>query len=255
MALTGSQQRNPEAARAWFRDAPGSLLLDQERALLEARLPDLFGYYLVQLGYAGEVPEALYATRVRQKIVIDPSGAAPGGVASLMAEAGRLPIRSDTVDAVLLVHTLDFAPDPHQVLREVERILIPEGRLVIVGFNGLSLWGLRRWWPPRRREVPWSGRFIGPRRIDDWLTLLGLEVELNHSLMFRPPIRHAGAMRRLAFMERLGARYWPALSGAYLIQAVKRVATGTPIVPAWRARRRLVPGGAVEPTARLGPGG
>jgi SAM-dependent methyltransferase len=254
MALTGAGQDELGAARAWFREAPGSLLLEQEHALLEAMLPDLFGFYLVQLGYAAEVPEALFATRIRQKIVVDPAGPAPGEVASLAAEAGRLPIRSDTVDAVLLVHTLDFAGDPHQVLREVERILIPEGRLVIVGFNGLSLWGLRRWWPRGRQAAPWSCRFIGPRRIDDWLTLLGLEVEVNRPFMFRPPVRHAAAMRRLAFMERMGGRFWPALSGAYLIQAVKRVATGTPIVPAWRSRRAVMPGGAVEPTARVAAG-
>jgi SAM-dependent methyltransferase len=251
MAVTDAEQGDPAADRAWLRDAPGSLLLEHERSLLEARLPDLFGYYLVQLGYAADQPEALYASRMRQKIVVDPSGAVPGGVLSVMAEAGRLPIRSETVDVVLLVHTLDFADDPHQVLREAERILIPEGRLIVVGLNGLSLWGLRRWWPGARRVPPWSGRFIARGRLCDWLSLLGLEVEMQEPFMFRPPLRHPRLMRRLAFLERAGERFWPMASGAYLIQAVKRVATGTPIVPVWRARRRLVPGGTVEPTARV----
>ena len=240
-----------DAVRAWFRSAPGRLLLEQEHALLEQQLPDLFGYYLVQLGFLGEVPEAVLAARIRERLVIDVDGPVPGAVIPVSAHSTRLPIRTDSVDAVLLTHTLDFAADPHQVLREVDRILIPEGRLILTGFNSLSLWGLRRLWPPSRRRIPWNARFIGALRIQDWLGLLGFEIELTQYLMFCPPLRREGMMRRLAFLDRLGARCSLPLGGAYLIRAVKRVARLTPIEPAWRSKKpSLLRGRAVEPTTR-----
>ncbi len=240
------------AVRAWFRGTPGRMLLEQEHALLQEQLPDLFGYYLVQLGFLGEVPEAALAVRIRQRLVIGVDGPVPGGVIAVSAHLTQLPIGTDSVDAVLLTHTLDFAADPHQVLREVDRILIPEGRLILIGFNSLSLWGLRRLWPPTRKRIPWNARFIGALRIHDWLGLLGFEVELTHYLMFCPPLRREGMMRRLAFLDRLGARCCLPLGGAYMIRAVKRVARLTPIEPAWRAKPRLLSGRAVEPTTRAG---
>jgi SAM-dependent methyltransferase len=241
---------SPDAVRSWFRSPAGQVLLDEERGLLEQRLPDLFGYYLVQLGFLGQSPESALATRVRERLVIDPCTPAPGGIASGLAAWERLPICTDCVDVALLVHTLDFAADPYQVLREVERILIPEGRVVIVGFNVLSLWGMRRLWPPGRTRLPWRGRFVATYRIIDWLSLLGFDLERVDRLMFRPPVWGMGMMSRLAFLERLGERFWPLLSSVYVIQAVKRVSTLTPIQPAWRTRRGLLPGKAVEPTAR-----
>jgi len=239
-----------DAVRVWFRGPAGRVLLDQEHQLLEQRLPDLFGYHLVQLGFLGEVPESAFATRIRERLVVDTLSPATGGVASLLACWECLPVGTDCVDVALLVHTLDFAMDPHQVLREVERILIPEGRVVIVGFNAFSLWGLRRLWHCGPGSVPWRGRFIAARRIHDWLSLLGFDLERVDRLMFRPPLWRMGMMPRLAFLEALGRRCWPLFSSVYVIQAVKRVSTLTPIEPAWRARRSLPAGQAVEPTAR-----
>jgi SAM-dependent methyltransferase len=238
--------------RAWFRDTPGRELLAQEHALLEQQLPDLFGYYLVQLGFIGDVPEAVLATRIRQRVVVASDGPIAGDVVPVAALFAQLPICTDSVDAALLVHTLDFSGNPHGVLREVERILIPEGRVIVIGFNPLSLWGLRRFWPGRRKGVPWNARFIAVRRMHDWLRLFGFDIELTHRLMFRPPFRREGLMRKLTFVEGLGARFFQPLAGVYVIRAVKRVVRLTPIEPSWRSGRRLLSGRAVEPTTRAG---
>ena len=140
------------------------------------------------------------------------------------------------------------------MLREADRILIPEGRLIILGFNPWSLWGLWRIFRRRSGRVPWCGRFLSLGRVTDWLSLLGFDVETIGSLMFRPPLRHKGLMNRFAIMERLGAHWWPIMSGVYLLVAVKRVSTLTPLKPGWKLPTSSLGGRAIEPTTRNGRG-
>lgn len=248
----------PQAAedglRAWYASTLGQALLAAEREALDAVLPDLFGYYLVQLG----VPCREYllgASLIRRQVLIcDALAGIEAGdedrVALMRARTCLLPLRNDSVDVVLLPHTLDFEPSAHDVLREAERVLVPEGHLVVLGFNPWSLWGVRRLFTWRRpRTPPWSGSFRGSSRIRDWLALLGFDVVLVRSCFFRPPMHNAGLMRRLQWLEPLGARRWPYLGGTYIIVARKRVVTLTPIKPRWRPRRSLVGAGAIKPTA------
>jgi hypothetical protein len=144
---------------------------------------------------------------------------------------------------------LDFAQDPRLVLREAERVLIPEGRVLVLGFNAMSSWGLFRLIYRYRRHVPWCGRFLTPYRVEDWLKLLGFDVEMRELLVYRLPVRGALGPRSVA-LDRLGLRLWPALGGIYAIRAVKRVATLTPLRPSWSAAHPLLGGGVIEPSAR-----
>jgi SAM-dependent methyltransferase len=235
--------------RSCLEEMPGRLLLEHEIAALENLMADFFGYYLLQAGYPGGQPGYLLASRISKHVVVDPLGLVPGLALKVQGEPGRLPVAGDSIDAVLLHHTLDFARDPHQVLREAERVLIPEGRLLVVGFNPWGPWG---WWRALRqtRSCLTRRHSIGQRRVQDWLSLLGFDVELTRHLMFRPPLASPRLMQSLSFLESLGVRWWPALSAVYVLQAVKRVSTLTPIKPAWSTRARVVRGGAIEPTAR-----
>jgi SAM-dependent methyltransferase len=239
-----------DGLRVWYASQLGRALLAAEREALDAVLPDLFGYYLVQVGLPCE-DYLLGASLIRRQVVIGDTAAAVGDerVACMRARPSQLPLRNDSVDVVLLPHTLDFEHAAHDVLREAERVLVPEGHLVILGFNPWSLWGLRRVFTWRRRRMPpWSGSFRGSARIRDWLALLGFDVVLVRSCFFRPPMRNAGLMRRLQWLEAQGARRWPYFGGTYIIVARKRVATLTPIKPRWRPRRSLVGAGAIKPT-------
>lgn len=253
--------RDEEAElRDWHGQPLGQSLLAAERRALDGILPDLFGYYLVQLGSVTDT-YLLGASLIRRHVIIDRHRAgaliddeqAGGRAGALHAHVGALPLRSDSVDVVLLPHTLDFGVTPHEVLREVERVLVSEGHVVIVGFNPWSLWGLRRLFTRllagrRHDQAPWHGVFRGTPRIKDWLALLGFDVIATHFCFFRPPLKHAGLMKRLQWMERLGGRWWPYLGGTYIIVAKKRVVTLTPIKPRWRPRRSLIRGGAVKPS-------
>lgn len=232
----------------WFLEQPGALLLRQERDAVAAIAPRLFGYQLIQLGLLGSDLDYLAACPIRSRTVVSAVPGVPCDAVRVRGAPEQLPIAADSADAVVMPHTLDLASDPPQVLHEVERVLIPEGRLVIIGFNPWSLWGLRRLAGTRRR-APWNGHFIGYPRLHDWLSLLGFAVERTDVLMFRPPISHPGLLERFAFMDRSGGRLWPMLAGVYVVQAIKRVSTLTPITLPWR-RRRLISASAIEPSAR-----
>lgn len=226
----------------WQQSQPGARVVAHEREVLAGLVHDLFGYQLVQLGQLGSDLGHLTCCPVRIKTLIS-HRALPG---SLVAEPQQLPIAADSIDVAILPHTLDFAPDPHQVLREVERILIPEGRVVIVGFNPFSLWGLWRLFGRWRGGVPWCANFLSYPRLNDWLSLMGFDVERMDVLEFRAPTRAP----RLEAMELVGRRVWPMFAGVYVVRAVKRVSRVTPIQPSW-SRLRVLGTRAIEPTARV----
>ena len=134
-------------------------------------------------------------------------------------------------------HVLEFNDDPHQILREVERILIPDGQLVITGFNPLSLWGLRRRLPKGRKVFPGNGNYISVLRLKDWLQLLSFEVERGNFGCYAPPLKKARRIRHWHFMEAAGDRWWSFAGGVYLLRAVKRVHGMRLIMPRWKQKR------------------
>ncbi len=242
MAKTDYRKRCAERwrLRQWYDQGLGQWLLEAERRELDGILPNLFGYHLVQVGHM-VAQDLLHSSRISHRVVLDSSAAeeAAGGP-DLLARPDALPLQRDSVDVVVLPHILEFEAHPHELLREVERVLVAEGHVVILGFNPWSLWGVWRLLRRRRGHPPWYGVFRGVLRLKDWLALLGFDVVMVRNYFYRPPLRHAGLMRRLGFLERLGRRWWPYLGGAYVLVARKRVVTLTPIKPRWRPRRRLV---------------
>jgi SAM-dependent methyltransferase len=138
---------------------------------------------------------------------------------------------------VVLPHVLEFAEDAHQVLREVDRILRPEGRVIVSGLNPLSLWGARQLIPAgiARPFLPRQGQFIGLPRLRDWFRLLSFEIEVGRYGCYRPPCATSAWLERTAFMERAGDRWWPICGAVYLFGAVKRVRGMRLIGPAWKS--------------------
>ncbi len=228
----------------WSAVDPGARAVAHEREVLAGMVDDLFGYQLLQIGELGVDLGHLEHCPIQRKTLVS-HRADPGQPGVIVAEARHLPVASDSVDAVILIHTLDFSADPHQVLRETERVLIAGGRVIVVGFNPFSLWGLWRLFGRWRGNVPWCGHFLSYSRLNDWLTLMGFGVERLDVMEFRPPTRRA----RLDVIERVGRRVWPMLAGIYAVRAVKRVSRITPIRQRWSRLRVLGPR-AIEPTAR-----
>ena len=211
-------------------------MLDWELQQFDNAVEDVFGFRAVQVG----LPEVdfLRANRIsfRFSLALE-SGAA------LAADPLQLPLASQSLDLVVLPHTLESHLNAHHVLREAERVLRPEGQVVIAGFNSLSLWGLRRKFSGRRAGSPWDARFIGLLRLKEWLQLLGFELNGGRFGCYAPPFAQPAWHQRFAFMEKAGARWWPILGGVYVVRAVKRVHGMRVITPAWRkerARRRAL---------------
>ena len=202
---------------------------------MDRLVADRFGFHALQLG----LPEldALRANRMPHRwLAVDAGYAAwqPAQGLSLQTDSvplglrcefESLPFPSQSLDLVVLPHALELVPDPHDTLREVERVLVPEGRVVIAGFNPASLWGLGqrlgRWGGGSAGILP-QGDFIAHWRLRDWLRLLDLEVESGFFGCYRPMVRRARTWERLQWMEHAGDRWWPVFGAVYFVVAVKR---------------------------------
>lgn len=233
----------------WYHSQAGQPLQEMEKEVLDKLLPDLFGYHLLYLGHPENVTH-LAASRVSHRMVVNictDEMQVPDFPECMKAEPHRLPIETDSIDVVVLPHLLEYSSYPHDVLRETERVLIPEGHVVILGFNPFSFWMLWRLVLGWRRNIPWCGAFRGVTRVKDWLALLGFDVVSTHYYFFRPPVQQAAILKKLGFLERLGQRVWPILGGSYAIIARKRVVTLTPIKPRWNSRKTVVTAGLAEP--------
>ncbi len=216
----------------WLRHPVGARLLRAEQQRLAQVLPNLFGYYLVQAGGWGAHTNLCTDSRIRHRFILDdvPEGA------DLVADAERWPLASDSVDVVVLPHSLELVVNPHRVLRETERVLIAEGHAIIIGFNPWSAWGMWRW-AARRRGVPWAGRFLSEGTVRDWLALLGFDTLALYHHGYGLPVRAEWQDRVL---ERLGASRMPVFpAGGYTLVARKRVVPATPIRPRWSPTARL----------------
>jgi SAM-dependent methyltransferase len=214
----------------WFATPLGNYLLEKEQAYLDDVTPDVFGFHALQLGMpqVDLLRESRIAHRLRIAAFDHPD---------LFAKCHELPVATQSIDMVLLPHVLEFAEEPHAVLREVDRVMMPEGRLVILGFNPWSLWGLRSALGPSRREVPWNGRFLSLLRVKDWLALLGFEVSAGRLVAYAPPINSPRALRRFGFMEPAGDRWWAVGGAVYMLQAIKRVRGMRLLTPAWQEQK------------------
>ena len=236
--------------KRWFTGNAGQTLLHLEKEHLNRILPNLFGYHIIQLGMLEE-NGLCDASRISHKVMFDISPQEEIQPEHLICETSHLPFQSNSVDVVLLPHVLEYEDNPHTALREIERILIGEGHVIILGFNPLSLWGLWRVLLAWRDEPPWCGHFFRSARICDWLGLLGFDILSNHTLYFRPPFRSRRLIHRLSFMEKLGKYLCPWFGGVYIVVAKKRLLPLTPVRTQWRIRRNLIASGVTEPTTRL----
>ena len=147
---------------------------------------------------------------------------------------------------MLLPHTLEFEPEPHEVLREVERVLVGEGHVLILGFEPGSAWALRHY-ASHRGFPPGLMHLLSRGRLRDWLRLLGFDILEVRRFVHVLPVESLASGALARGLERFGRHLDGRLGSAYLLKARKRVYSLTPIRP----RRRSAPaltGAVAEPT-------
>lgn len=232
----------------WLDGPLGQALLAEERGQVEDALERVFGLQCVQVGAWG--PEDLFLAHARTQRRALLSSRQGAGVA-VRAHDDALPLQSDSVDALILPHTLEYADDPHAVLREVERVLTGEGTVLILGFEPLGPWAVRHRLS-RGGFPPHLARLLPERRVSDWLKLLGFEVAPPRRFLYTPPVRRMQRGRAKAWFERGGRLLWPRLSAAYLLSARKHVYSMTPLRWRVRVQPRVLAGGLAEPSRRVG---
>jgi SAM-dependent methyltransferase len=229
----------------WFEGPLGARVLREEAALAPLVLDDVFGFELLQVGAWGPARHLLDGARTQHTTLVAPE-MSPG--VTLCAPLDSLPLRSDSIDAIFLPHTLELVEDPYAVLREAERVLCAEGCLMICGFNPFSGWGIRRAFAQyvgRPVFPPQTQRMLSERRLRDWVALLGLDVDDVYGYLGSLPTKG----QRSRAIDPPPRRPW--MAGAYLLKARKRVKTLTFVRPRRRVRQRVLVG-AAEPTSKLG---
>ncbi len=233
------QQRLQRAARAWFEEPLGRLLLDSQQRLLEEQLDAHFGSFLLHYGASAALPALRH---IRHAISL--GGPLPG--VEMVCAEDAWPVLEHAADVVLLQHALDFAVSPHRLLREAARCVRPGGHLLITGVHPWSLWGVRQL---RAGDARLRVRCIAPARVADWLNLLGFALEKRRFGCYRPPLRSPCWQARLGGIEPWATRLQLPGGGFYLLVARKLVAGLRPLPPVRRAG--VVPLRAV-PVAKVG---
>ena len=205
----------------WFSTTTGRLLLQQERAWNSEALKQVYGMHLMQLGLAKE-NFAKQAVEIYHAFVMDIGSHEEQSWAVLEGQDVALPIATESLSAVILPHVLEFSSDPHQVLREVTRVLAEDGT---VGLYGFSPWSLQS---VRRRSA--QGRFLSPRKVAEWLALLGYQVVAQRQL---PWFSWSWRSSRLN-------------SGGYQLVAKRQVTPLNPIQPRWKQRAAIATGNLIN---------
>jgi SAM-dependent methyltransferase len=235
------------ALKTWWDGSLGRALLAAESELLGEALDDVFGWELIQIGAWGSGRELLAGSRTRRQTVLAPPGFPCG--ADIIGRPSQLPVASDSIDAAVLPHTLEFATDPYAIVREVDRVLVGEGQLLVLGFRPWSVWGMRARWS-RSGFPPGLRRVLSDRLLREWLVLLGYEVVAAQRYLYCSPWSAGlSAGEGTGRILRRGLTH-PLPASAYLLKARKRVYTLTPIRPRIREKPAVL-GGLVKPTTRL----
>lgn len=216
----------------WFKTSLGQQLIFEQSDCLQSIMKSKFGQHLLQLDtglYQPLVPTAPVGCLALMALENN-SAACP----VIQGTPEQLPFSPDSIDHILLHHTLDYCEDPYQALRQSQFALTEGGYLIVVGFNSFSWWGLRKLFSFGSKNIPWKGRFLSANRVHDWLEVLDLEVQEHYSLLHSLPIRKASLHEKFYWLDRLSQLILPKFGGCYILVAKKNVGSVTLMGKQWR---------------------
>lgn len=221
----------------WFSTSAGKELLERQQEVLDEILGTLFGYHLLQVSASRNLLSPR-KSKIRHQFSIGPlSGAGIAGI----ADEEQLPIETESVDVVLLHHTMEYSQHPHQLLKEISRVVVPSGHVVIISFNPISLMGL---WSLIGRLIPqsvWNNHLLSITRLADWLVLMDFKVQSVQYGYYKPPISNK-FVNKVSGIGRLLCHFQIPCGGFYVLVAKKEVRSITPVRFKWRrAHKSIIP--------------
>lgn len=221
----------------WQQMKHGRWTFDTIQTYLDEWCPKFFGYHLLKIGGLSCEFSTSHC-QIKHQICLD----VQSELLDIQADAFDLPFFEKSIDAVLLMHQLDYSPDPHRLLREVDRVLIDDGYLVLSGFNPISLFGLKQALPcpkkfRQKHHRPSFSRMYMPSRIHDWLSLLNYEIMVCEVSGLFPFFRQ-GLRLWVDQSCQCGAQTF---GSEYFIVARKRTCPLKPIRPHWRLKPKFSP--------------
>lgn len=228
-------QKKIESPHSWSQLKNGLWVCESIQTRLDEWCPKLFGYHMLKLGgLSCELSSC--NCNIQHQVHLD----IQNPLHTLIADAYNLPFLEKSIDAAIIAHQLDYCDDPHHILREVDRVLIDDGYLIITGFNPISLTGLASFMPWRKNNLPWSGRMFSPNRVKDWLSLLNYQViECDQYALF--PMQKYRIL--WTWLENSLGGWASPMGSLYFIVARKRTCPLKPIKPHWHLKRSFSPVG------------
>jgi len=215
----------------WLDSPLGQRLLTEEHRCIERSLRCLFGYHLMQLSISRKL-DLCCDSPINHRFQLNVQPFGESDLSGCVANFEQLPLSSDSIDVCLLHHVLEFSTNPHQLLREASRAIIPHGYLLIVGFNPWSLYGACR---PLAglvsRSAQWRYNSLRLGRLFDWLRLLDFEPMAVEKGYYGLPF----GQRPSPWMDNLGRSFLSGCGAFYVVSARKQVMPVTPVKPKWQA--------------------
>ena len=235
----------------WLTQCLGARVLEAEREHLPSLLTDCYGKHALLIGVPKQ-SALLKFSAIHHQVLVSPLVNKNNSIRAIEGEFDELPIGSASIDLVLLPHTLEYIPNPRQVLSEACRVVKPEGYIIIFGFNPYSLWGIKKYLT-KQQATPWTGDFISAGNIKKWLELADFKMVKRHKMLFRPPIQHhKGLYQKMKFMEWLGSKCWEPWGGVYMLMAQAKHVPFTPIRLHWEQNFSSVKATFTKPSMRNG---
>jgi len=223
-------------------------LANLEQQVVEPLVAHSFGNHLLQISMAGAPP--LYrSSPIANKTTVHFDYPVSGLGQALVSEPDYLAVATERVDALILHHVLEFATNPHQVLREAQRVTAAGGQLFVIGFNPWSLWSLRKCFSNSRSSAPWRGNYLSSVRVSDWLNLLDFQIQCTRFGCFHFPVNNERLINSCRGIERLGQKYNCLVGGFYVMVARKQIAGLIPLRDN-KIKRRILRFPITEPTTR-----
>lgn len=228
---------------SWYKSPLGRYLIGQVIEKLDDFLSTSFGYFALAAGCDKQADEVLQGCRIKHVFRLGEAGKNH----DVLMDGSSFPIASDSTDLVVLMHALSQSADPHAILREVNRVLIPDGKLIIIDFNPVSLWGVRHLFQSWLDDAPWAGHYYTARRLNDWASLLGFEPLHHFHCGHVLPLNYQKLLQKSRIMSKFLERWFGFSSALNVLVFEKNTIPLTPVRKQW-VKRQIIPPSVVRPS-------